>query len=224
MDLSSPRSENLDIEESQHFLFKDEEMHGKSNASCKMRLSNLTVATSILLSVFLLLAGVFGWSLGTHSRPSLPLSCQDGRGHPLETSCGDDVDTARSNGCFFDIMSFSWLPPLCYDGELVEQFLGLQDWRWYADAGGKQPVPKEEVLAGQHPELFVSGEYHQFHCTYMWRKLHRAILGNGRVDSYIGNYHHTEHCEKMLTSPRRGGDALNTIIRSKFTSCRSLDM
>lgn len=34
---------------------------------------------------------------------------------PLMTTCGDSSESAISRKCFFDPVSFSWLPPQCHD-------------------------------------------------------------------------------------------------------------
>ena len=77
-------------------------------------------------------------------------------------------------------------------------------------------------MTGEHLGLYVSWEYHLRHCTAMWKKLHRAIRGEGKtaVDSYIANYEHTKHCEHMLLGRRGLGlDEVNTVIETKFPDC-----
>jgi hypothetical protein len=116
-------------------------------------------------------------------------------------------------------MSFTWSPPKCHDQELINEFLHLKDWTWYTSIDDTEPAPREDVLAGKYDHLYVSWEYHRYHCTYAWRKLHRAVLRDGFVDSYIGSYDHTGHCEAMLVKYDDGNDHVNTLIRTKFVSC-----
>jgi hypothetical protein len=141
----------------------------------------------------------------------------------LASPCGNSVDEALATECHFDIMSFCWLPSPCYDGELSNEFQSLREWSWYLDANGTKPVTREAALNGTYQNLYVSNEYHLLHCTYMWRKLHRAVLGAGKaaIDSYIGNYAHTAHCETMIANQGHmgGPQMLNTIIRVKFPDC-----
>lgn len=132
--------------------------------------------------------------------------------------CGSSRDEAKSTGCHFDPMSFSWLPTDCYDAELTKSFLGLKEWQWFTDADGS-PAPHESVLRGDYDELFVSWEYHLLHCTYTWRKMHRALLRGKPVDNYIGKYNHTAHCEMMLLAQHIERNSTNTIIQTKFVSC-----
>lgn len=140
---------------------------------------------------------------------------------PEVIHCGDSAAQATQHGCHFDIMSFSWLPPPCFDAELTREFESLQAWEWFADPERTQPVAKEEVLRGEADALFVSFEYHRAHCTSMWKKLHRALSMGGFVDSYIGNYNHTAHCAHMLLMKGEKLGALNTIISTKFPTSDS---
>ena len=147
--------------------------------------------------------------------------------------CGDNPNpsSARQANCTFDVMSFSWLPAACAEPELTKEFLGLRNWTWWVDANKTTPVPFDEVAWGDHTELYVTREYHMYHCTYMWRKLHRGLLrgqsnteGRGVVDTYIGQYGHTAHCEMMLLGMEgdEGGidkEATDTIITMKFPQC-----
>lgn len=146
-------------------------------------------------------------------------------------SCGNTTLTARAANCVFDSMSFSWLPAACSDPSLTSEFLALRNWTWYLDQDQTETVSLEEVVRGEHAQLFVTREYHMYHCTYMWRKLHRGVLkaqeeeGNRRgvVDTYIGRYQHTAHCEMMLLG--MGGEEsvdkakTDTAILMKFPKC-----
>lgn len=138
-------------------------------------------------------------------------------------TCGNTTSTALAHNCTFDPMSFSWLPAPCTDAHLTAAFLKRRDWTWYFDRDGKRPAPRDEVLRGEHDILYVSAEYHIFHCTYMWRKLHRAVAVGGLVDGYIGAFHHTSHCEEMILEGVEGGmgsrEVIDTVIRMKWPDC-----
>jgi hypothetical protein len=132
--------------------------------------------------------------------------------------CGTSPAEARSLGCQFDVVSFSWLPSDCYDAQLVDDFLALRNWQWFYDTAGQHAIPREQVLKGELTDLIVTREYHLFHCTYQWRKMHRGMV-KGVIDSYISNYEHTAHCEHMLTE----GVPMNTtdtVIVMKFPQCQ----
>lgn len=80
-------------------------------------------------------------------------------------------------------------------------------------------LPTPDVAAGKYAELLVSWEYHFAHCTFMWKKIHRAILKEGPLDSYVGNLNHTLHCQKMLLDREAALADINTAIRMKFPDC-----
>lgn len=138
---------------------------------------------------------------------------------PVAETCGNSSSEALSLGCSFDIISFAWLPARCFDQELVNQFLAIRDWKWYLDTEGQQTVDLASVAAGQYEQLYVTQEYHMYHCTYMWRKMHRALLAGNVVDGYIGDIHHTAHCEMQILDRSRPLDAISTSIYTKYASC-----
>lgn len=133
--------------------------------------------------------------------------------------CGTSPTEARALGCEFDVMSFSWLPSRCYDGELVDDFLGARAWQWFADEDKHHIVELEQVRTGSYDSLYVTMEYHLYHCQYMWTKMHRAILAGRPLDGYIANLMHTTHCGEMLLDRDVNLNATNTIILTKYVRC-----
>ncbi|KIW15638.1 hypothetical protein PV08_05687 [Exophiala spinifera] len=144
------------------------------------------------------------------------------RGHTSSDAvdtCGLSASDAVRRGCSFDPVSFAWLPKRCFDEELTAQFLAQRDWQWYRDSNGTVPVQYEALRNGEYSELYVTQEYHMYHCTYMWRKMHRAIIHGQPLDGYIGHLSHTSHCEKMLLNHGAALNLTNTIIATKFVNC-----
>jgi hypothetical protein len=137
--------------------------------------------------------------------------------------CGSTPEEARARGCHFDVISFCWLPDRCYDPELSAEFDKKYQLEWFVDPERTQPLSHEQVMTGDYTGLYVNWEYHLSHCTAMWKKLHRAIagpFGKGAIDSYIGPYTHTQHCEHMLLGNRSVAfDVVNTIILVKYPDC-----
>ena len=84
-----------------------------------------------------------------------------------------------------------------------------------------EPVPLATVRLGEHTHLYVSREFHLHHCTYMWRKMHRALIQGRPQDTYVGNYSHTAHCEHVLTKEvlDLGMDVVDVRIGRKFVGC-----
>lgn len=139
----------------------------------------------------------------------------------MEAPCGSTAAEARQRGCKFDIISFGWFPEQCYDAELSDAFDGITTWEWFQDPNKTQPLSHEQIMTGEFTGLYVNWEYHVRHCTAMWKKMHRAILGKGKaaIDSYIGELPHTEHCSHMLLDRDAGFGDINTIILVKFPDC-----
>lgn len=96
-------------------------------------------------------------------RPWLPSD------HPhqvRQVSCGNSSQEATMAGCKFDIMSYTWLHPDCFDQQLMYEFLGESDWNWYLDEEGTQSLALNDVAGGQHEYVYVTWQYYITHCTY----------------------------------------------------------
>ncbi|EGP90542.1 uncharacterized protein MYCGRDRAFT_37275, partial [Zymoseptoria tritici IPO323] len=136
---------------------------------------------------------------------------------------GQSPAEARERGCHFDVISFCWLPSQCYDAELSRIFDAENHLEWFLDPNRTQPVSHQQIMTGEYTGLYVNWNYHLRHCTAMWRKLHRAVLGkdgNAAIDGYIGVYEHTLHCEHMLLSGRDTAlEIINTRIAVKYPDC-----
>jgi hypothetical protein len=138
-------------------------------------------------------------------------------------SCGDSVPEAKSLGCIFDIMSFTWVHPACDDPELTAEFETARDWKWYIEYHGERGnvglISIEDIRTGNF-DAWVPWEYHTLHCTFLWRKMHRALIFGRPMDNYIADYNHTTHCQEMLLKGEwRGNDQVNTHVSRKFTTC-----
>lgn len=115
---------------------------------------------------------------------------------PEFTQCGTSPAEARSRGCFFDVISFAWQTPLCYDPSLMEEFLAVHNWTFYTDFTTAVAVPLETVLLGE-ANLMVTWQYHITHCGFLYLQMHRAFE-NGYIDSHLHSYKHSEHCRNMI--------------------------
>ena len=61
-------------------------------------------------------------------------------------------------------------------------------------------------------------DYHYRHCTYLWRKMHRAIINHKMLDSDTAVYNHTKHCEMILLSGQDRKD-MNTLVEMSLATC-----
>lgn len=194
----------------------------RSKTSSRQTVTYLIVASALGLLIIISL-------LLLKPVPFMSRSVQ-GRNHSID--CGSSAAEAVAAGCTFDLMSFSWLAPACFDEDLTHEFLALQDWRWFlpqplpanalTNASVSPPitVPTTNVSHGTQ-DMLVSNKYHFYHCAFMWRKLHRAAMGVRYVDSYIWNYEHTLHCEGMMKL--QDLDRVETMIRVKYPSCWAMN-
>lgn len=141
--------------------------------------------------------------------------------NPHLHSCGNTADEARARGCIFDTISFSWLVPECYDGELVDEFSRLPvHFPFYADPEGSVELPWSEVEKGERT-MYVPWSHHLWHCGFLWRKMHRAIMAGKPIDSYIGSYEHTVHCTHIMVAEnaQHTMEEVNTEMALKFPYC-----
>lgn len=153
--------------------------------------------------------------------------------HPTGVELGDcgshhTVEEARAKGCVFDAMSWLWVRPECYDQALIDDFMNRTEWSWHSDwkLTPESKIPLEEVFRGDHPQLYTAKKYHSIHCTYMWQKMHKALLEHRPVDSDLTSWHHTHHCEQVLLNEYLHEDSkctadmiCPTLVRATWTSC-----
>jgi hypothetical protein len=132
--------------------------------------------------------------------------------------CGNTSAEALANNCILDFIPGAWVPRACYDAELEEEFLSLQQWQWYADKESQHELSLEFIreTGGPNP-IFVSIEYHRQHCAYTWKKLHRAVVGQVPIDTHIGGYKHTIHCANALAA---SDPPVQARFFEIFTSCK----
>ena len=139
---------------------------------------------------------------------------------PAWDSCGNDPATARSRGCSFDLISFAWQTPECYDASLVAEFSQWDTWTFYTEERGNVTVAQEVVLMGEQ-SLWVTWHYHLVHCTFMWRQMHRAYE-RGWIDAHLHAYNHTLHCQKVLLRTGVGHDEVFTMGNVIYPVCQQV--
>jgi hypothetical protein len=135
-------------------------------------------------------------------------------------SCGISVSTALARNCSFDLISFAWQLPQCYDSELAGEF-SRYDWTFYNDHSGKFPIPQSIAIRGEY-SFFVPWSYHVVQCAYMWRQMHRAYE-RGWIDDELRAHNHTLHCQNVVldrTIPLR---STFTEVSVSFPACRKVN-
>ncbi|PLB53337.1 hypothetical protein P170DRAFT_325644, partial [Aspergillus steynii IBT 23096] len=120
--------------------------------------------------------------------------------------CGETPSDAARLGCKFDLSAFAWVPPACFDGEMMEDFLNSSDWKWSLDREGQQMVSEEYARTGDFEYLYTTATYHATHCKYAYKRLTRAMLlrDQSGIDGYIGGIGHVDHCMHMIEMAAAG--------------------
>lgn len=141
-------------------------------------------------------------------------------------SCGTTPAEARAAGCVFEYMTFNWVPARCFDFELVSSEYNTSHashtpypWSYKPltdDPLDPNRVSEADMLSGEFDGLYGSNDYHRTHCTFAWKKFHRAVLSGGPIDTYLSDYEHTKHCEMMLMML---SDEDRTRTRVKYAMC-----
>ena len=153
----------------------------------------LTLATTIL--ILLVVASLFTGLQQLTIQHSQTL---------IQSECGHSAEEAHKNGCIYSFVPGAWIPLRCYDSEVEAEFLGQKEWRWWADNTTQQELSLDSVRSyGAENAIYVTIEYHDYHCAYTWVALHRAMIRHSLIDTHIGNFTHTQHCAKSLKKARQ---------------------
>jgi hypothetical protein len=143
------------------------------------------------------------------------------RKHPPPwESCGSSPESARHRDCSFDLISFAWQTPECFDSTLVSEFAAWEEWSFYTEEHGNATIPSQIALQGER-NLWVSWHFHMVHCTFMWRQMHRAFE-RGWIDAHLRAYNHTLHCQKMLLKEGIEDDDFNTNATVIYPVCERI--
>ncbi|KAL8750569.1 MAG: hypothetical protein Q9184_006378 [Pyrenodesmia sp. 2 TL-2023] len=117
--------------------------------------------------------------------------------------CGSTPNEARALGCYFDMFSYAWYAPPCYDKDLHQSFLiqHRDDIEWqHMDYS---PLTTDDVLTGDHWSLRpisrpISGQFHDLQCTYAWLRLIRALAQERPMDEKLLKFKHSQQCSMSL--------------------------
>ncbi|KAH8648273.1 hypothetical protein BGZ60DRAFT_423026, partial [Tricladium varicosporioides] len=98
-----------------------------------MAFQALTVVISLaILTILLKTPHNTSSTTSTHILPKGMSRVNPSTAHQLKP-CGEDVETARANGCIFDLLTMAWLAPDCYDSELSDEFLEVASEPFFYD-------------------------------------------------------------------------------------------
>ncbi|KAH0521959.1 hypothetical protein TsFJ059_005886 [Trichoderma semiorbis] len=150
---------------------------------------------------------------GADEKTGLPLSWSHG-------DCGNSPADAQALGCRYSIVLHSWLPQDCLTDDDMEDEKLMYDGRsWPYEINGKN-LTMDELHLGDYGHFTTTFDWHVVHCMYVWKRIHRAALDASRkIDSYTANFHHTNHCVKMIGGDPGGMKDSGTKIFVKYPIC-----
>lgn len=139
--------------------------------------------------------------------------------------CGKSPEEAMALGCEWDIMSFGWVHPACFNKAESEEWAAKYGpWEWYPalNSSKSEAIPPEDL---PHSRLvFTQQGYHVVHCLYIWKLIHLAGMNHHLVTNEGIPFQHTEHCVKMIgNSTWVPFETVDTRVHLLFGECVSLD-
>ncbi|KUI72151.1 hypothetical protein VM1G_07809 [Cytospora mali] len=139
-------------------------------------------------------------------------------------ACGTSPQEARERGCKFDLVLYSWVPAPCYDEEIQAAYRERESewWRERGGVGGER-IPQERAALGIEESLWLSWDYHEYHCKFIWKMMTR-ILRNASmgVSGRLLETHHTDHCIDVLTGADPGpAEGISTLVTLNYSTCYS---
>lgn len=184
------------------------------------------VITATLLSAIGLLNTDSIQSVDNNELPNILPGTDEATGQPaswFNGNCGSSATEARSRDCVFDLVSHSWLPQNClYNEDFADAELMYANSTWHWGLDDTTEVSLENVRQGEFDRVWTSMDWHVTHCSYVWKRLHRALIDPGRrLDSYTADYHHTSHCVGMIAglNPVAPLNGVGTRVYTKFPTC-----
>lgn len=111
----------------------------------------------------------------------------------------EDPAGAPARGCVLDRVQGSWVPEICSDQELREEWDAMPDFGWYLDPERTQKISQERVYRGDPDvvgrSVYTSVNYHLNHCIAVLRLRNKNSLRRDRgLTFHMLSHHHIEHC------------------------------
>lgn len=147
-------------------------------------------------------------------------------GHEMEQdeyiNCGNinSLESKIAHDCVFDVYLPGWVPRVCINDDLRNEFSKLPKFEWYLDEEKTKSIPesslKEYWKFGSM--VYSDPEYHVYHCAYTMRAM-TASLGNTTrcFPKKFLNHKHTQHCIKVLKGTET--NLVNEVHYGKDVEC-----
>jgi hypothetical protein len=134
--------------------------------------------------------------------------------------CGSTPTEAKQLGCQFDLYSFAWYQPECYNGALHDRFLRAHQPEVQWQYGNETFLPTREVLTGMHSHLTTTtGLFHDLHCTYEWLRLLLALAEKRPLDVKLAKTGHGHHCSMNLLAKGKNYSAGPSSAHMLYGHC-----
>ncbi|KAK2811167.1 hypothetical protein FQN50_002264 [Emmonsiellopsis sp. PD_5] len=140
-----------------------------------------------------------------------------------KTTCGTTPSQARAHACHFNLLTFSWHHPTCFDEERHSRFLAHYRnslTTWVTGAG--EDVAAEEVKAGLHESLVTDWGFYLVHCLYVLERGVGEGLKEGLKDGDEwgpGNLHAKQCRMDLLDSGRFRLEERMVSVRMWYPVC-----
>ncbi|KAF5868953.1 uncharacterized protein Bfra_011918 [Botrytis fragariae] len=151
-------------------------------------------------------------------------------GDTIIVDCGNSPAEALEKGCVWDLMSFSWTHPACYNKNISDEFLELYGpWKWYSNTNKKPgyeltekelPWVTSVTAETDIPMVWTQEHYHIAHCAYIFKLLHIAAMSGHLVTNEGIGMFHTNHCVSVFLDPERVEfEKVTTRVQLLFGKC-----
>jgi hypothetical protein len=136
--------------------------------------------------------------------------------------CGYTPQEARAKGCRFDLILYSWVPAQCYDERLQEEYR-TRDSKWYLDVKATQEISQEEAARGETEQVFLSWDYHIWHCRYTFVQMTRILKNTSLgIPGRLIDPRHSNHCLNTLTGEQwHPLEEVDTVVTLNYSTCYS---
>lgn len=136
--------------------------------------------------------------------------------------CGHTPEQARMNGCWFDLILYSWVPAQCYDEELQAEFR-TGDYQWFKEREAINEVSTEIAGQGIENELWLNWDWHIWHCRYIFLQMTRVLSNSSMgIPGRLMDPKHTEHCVNTLTREEYYPlKEIGTVLYLNYSTCYS---
>lgn len=145
---------------------------------------------------------------------------------PIENgpACGTSPQEARDRGCKFDLVLYSWVPAPCYDEEIQIAYRERESEWWKRRGGvGGEKISQDRAALGIEEGMWLSWDYHDYHCQFIWKMMTRILRNSSMgIPGRLLEYHHTNHCIKVLKGIDPGpAEDISTLVSLNYSTCYS---